>query len=88
MTPKTASTTALGARRTRITCDSVPCVLRANEPASLCSVAASGDGSVMLWDVALGEGKPIKKFAEHEHEVYSVDWNLVNKATPAPPRRP
>jgi len=36
----------------------------------------------MLWDVALGEGKPIKKFAEHEHEVYSVDWNLVNKAPP------
>lgn len=45
----------------------------------LCSVAASGDGSVKLWDVALGEGKPIKNYHEHEHEVYSVDWNLVNK---------
>ena len=44
------------------------------------SVAASGDGSVKLWDVALGEGRPIKNFHEHEHEVYSVDWNLVNKA--------
>merc|ERR1711904_284336 len=42
-------------------------------------VAASGDGSIKLWDVAMGEGRPIKNYHEHEHEVYSVDWNLVNK---------
>ena len=50
------------------------------------SVAASGDGSVKLWDVALGEGRPIKNFHEHEHEVYSVDWNLVQKVPACSPR--
>ena len=38
---------------------------------------ASGDGTVKLWD--LKSNKLLRNWAEHSAEVYSVDWNLVNK---------
>ncbi|SCV67477.1 BQ2448_5088 [Microbotryum intermedium] len=41
-------------------------------------VTASGDGSVKLWDVAL-DGFPIRKWHEHAREVFSVDWNNLQK---------
>ena len=46
-----------------------------------CRVSASGDGSVKLWDIAAGSPYPMKSYEEHTHEVYSVDWNLVNKVS-------
>ena len=42
-------------------------------------VSASGDGSVKLWDLKQGARNPIRSFEEHKAEVYSVDWNLVEK---------
>lgn len=36
-----------------------------------------GDGTVHLWDVA--EKKVLQTYQEHTAEVYSVDWNVVNK---------
>ena len=44
-------------------------------------MSASGDGSVKLWDIAAGSAYPMKSYEEHTHEVYSVDWNLVNKVS-------
>ncbi|CAG8555029.1 20627_t:CDS:2 [Racocetra persica] len=41
-------------------------------------VTASGDGSIMLWDTTLMDF-PIKKWKEHQREVYSVHWNLIKK---------
>ena len=51
----------------------------------------SGDGSVKLWDVTLAvrsltgrtrliaQDYPIRKWQEHQREVYSVDWSNVRK---------
>ncbi|EWC46049.1 hypothetical protein DRE_04623 [Drechslerella stenobrocha 248] len=41
---------------------------------------ASGDGSIKLFDVALNDF-PIQSWQEHKREVFSVHWNLVDKAT-------
>ncbi|TKY84661.1 hypothetical protein EX895_006563 [Sporisorium graminicola] len=41
-------------------------------------VTASGDGSIKLWDCALPD-HPIRNWAEHNREVFSVDWNNINK---------
>ena len=38
---------------------------------------ASGDGSVRLWDSKTN--RTLREWREHKAEVYSVDWNLVNK---------
>jgi peroxin-7 len=43
--------------------------------------AASGDGSIKVWDIAREDPRPIRSFEEHSSEVYSVDWNQVNKKT-------
>ena len=70
--------TVHGAKKMRTTCIVCQHVGPFSPTDYSCSVAASGDGSVKLWDV-LSPGRPIKNYHEHEHEVYSVDWNLVNK---------
>lgn len=44
-------------------------------------IAASGDGSIKLWDLTLPQEFPIRAFQEHTHEVYALDWNLVYKDT-------
>lgn len=41
-------------------------------------VTSSGDGSIKLYDVTLNE-HPIRNWAEHAREVFSVDWNNINK---------
>ena len=41
-------------------------------------MSVSGDGSVKLWDIH-SPGNPLRSFEEHTHEIYSVDWNLVQK---------
>lgn len=41
-------------------------------------VTASGDGSIKLWDAAL-QDHPIRNWAEHNREVFCVDWNNINK---------
>ncbi|EPQ30033.1 uncharacterized protein PFL1_02706 [Pseudozyma flocculosa PF-1] len=41
-------------------------------------VTASGDGSIKLWDIALND-HPIRNWAEHSREVFSVDWNNIKK---------
>lgn len=41
-------------------------------------ITASGDGSIKLWDTALQE-HPIRNWAEHSREVFSVDWNNLKK---------
>ncbi|KAJ3173410.1 peroxisomal targeting signal 2 receptor [Geranomyces variabilis] len=41
-------------------------------------VTSSGDGSIKLWDVTLSDF-PIRNWSEHTREVFSVNWNLVNK---------
>ncbi|SPO32640.1 related to PEX7 - peroxisomal import protein, peroxin [Ustilago trichophora] len=41
-------------------------------------VTASGDGSIKLWDCAL-QDHPIRNWAEHNREVFCVDWNNINK---------
>ncbi|GAA6014055.1 hypothetical protein JCM10207_000221 [Rhodosporidiobolus poonsookiae] len=38
----------------------------------------SGDGSVKLWDVMLNDF-PIRKWHEHQREVFSVDWSNTQK---------
>lgn len=43
-------------------------------------LAASGDGSIKLFDIALNEF-PIQSWAEHNREVFSVSWNQVAKDT-------
>lgn len=41
---------------------------------------ASGDGSIKLFDTALAD-LPVASWQEHTREVFSVNWNLVDKAT-------
>ncbi|KAJ3358722.1 peroxisomal targeting signal 2 receptor [Kappamyces sp. JEL0680] len=38
-----------------------------------------GDGSVKIFDITLPDF-PLRSFHEHSKEVYSVDWNLVEKS--------
>ncbi|EFC44384.1 predicted protein [Naegleria gruberi] len=45
-------------------------------------ISCSGDGSIKVFDTTTasgGEGAPVMNFAEHSKEVYSVDYNTVNK---------
>ena len=39
-------------------------------------VAASGDGSIKLFDTTVGQF-PVMNWREHEREVFLVNWNLV-----------
>ncbi|ODQ82943.1 hypothetical protein BABINDRAFT_170048 [Babjeviella inositovora NRRL Y-12698] len=41
-------------------------------------VAASGDGSIKLFDVQVGQF-PVMNWHEHQREVFSVNWNMVDK---------
>jgi len=41
--------------------------------------AASGDGSIKLFDAAL-DNYPVQQWHEHKREVFSLSWNLVSKA--------
>ncbi|ODV95676.1 hypothetical protein PACTADRAFT_3365 [Pachysolen tannophilus NRRL Y-2460] len=41
-------------------------------------ITANGDGSIFLFDATL-QKFPIKKFKEHKREVFSVNWNLIDK---------
>lgn len=41
---------------------------------------ASGDGSIKLFDTTLTE-LPVASWQEHTREVFSVNWNLVDKST-------
>lgn len=43
-------------------------------------LAASGDGSIKLFDIALDQF-PVQAWSEHNREVFSVHWNLVAKDT-------
>jgi peroxin-7 len=43
-------------------------------------VAASGDGSVKLYDIN-GNEFPVMSWQEHSREVYAVSWNQVSKDT-------
>jgi peroxin-7 len=43
-------------------------------------VAATGDGSVKLFDVSVPAG-PVQQWQEHNREVYAVTWNLQTKDT-------
>ncbi|KAK6431541.1 peroxisomal targeting signal 2 receptor [Oleoguttula sp. CCFEE 5521] len=43
-------------------------------------LTAGGDGSIKLFDIGVGEF-PVAGWQEHSREVFSVHWNLVNKAT-------
>lgn len=43
-------------------------------------VVASGDGSVKLFDLKVGQF-PVMNWREHQREVFSVNWNLVDKVT-------
>lgn len=42
-------------------------------------LTCSGDGSISLYDITLQQF-PIKKFQEHQREVFSVYWNMVDKS--------
>ncbi|GMF03401.1 unnamed protein product [Ambrosiozyma monospora] len=42
-------------------------------------LASSGDGTISLFDFTLPDF-PIMKFKEHQREVFSVNWNLVEKS--------
>ncbi|CAH2354001.1 peroxisomal targeting signal 2 receptor [[Candida] railenensis] len=42
-------------------------------------VVASGDGSVKLFDLKVGQF-PVMNWKEHQREVFSVNWNLVDKS--------
>lgn len=42
-------------------------------------LTCSGDGSISLFDITLSNF-PIKRFKEHQREVFSVYWNLVDKS--------
>ncbi|KAF8476963.1 WD40-repeat-containing domain protein [Kalaharituber pfeilii] len=44
-------------------------------------VAASGDGSIKLFDVMVKDNFPIQNWHEHQREVFAVHWNLVEKTT-------
>lgn len=49
--------------------------------------SACGDGSIKLWDVSLNvrrlyaylQDHPIRNWAEHTREVFSLDWNNIQK---------
>ena len=43
-------------------------------------LTASGDGSVKLFDMGVGEF-PVQAWNDHSREVFSVHWNLVGKNT-------
>ncbi|KAF2760109.1 WD40 repeat-like protein [Pseudovirgaria hyperparasitica] len=43
-------------------------------------LAASGDGSIKLYDISLDQF-PIQSWSEHAREVFSVHWNLIAKDT-------
>ena len=43
-------------------------------------LTAGGDGSIKLFDISVGEF-PIAGWQEHAREVFSVHWNLIEKAT-------
>jgi peroxin-7 len=43
-------------------------------------LAASGDGSIKLYDITLSQF-PIQTWSEHAREVFAVHWNLVVKDT-------
>lgn len=43
-------------------------------------VAASGDGSIKLFDITVGQF-PIMNWQEHTKEVFSTNWNLVDKTS-------
>lgn len=42
-------------------------------------VSCSGDGSISLFDITLSNF-PIKRFHEHQREVFSINWNMVDKS--------
>lgn len=42
-------------------------------------LTCSGDGSISLFDTTLQQF-PIKRFHEHQREVFSVNWNMVDKS--------
>lgn len=42
-------------------------------------LTCSGDGSISLFDITLPQF-PIKRFHEHQREVFSVYWNMVDKS--------
>ena len=42
------------------------------------AVTACGDGSIKLWDITLDD-HPICNWHEHSREVFSVDWNNIQK---------
>ncbi|ODV89157.1 hypothetical protein CANCADRAFT_3791 [Tortispora caseinolytica NRRL Y-17796] len=43
-------------------------------------VVAGGDGAIRLFDITLKDF-PIKSWKEHTREVFSVNWNMVDKTT-------
>ena len=43
-------------------------------------VGASGDGSIKLFDLTVGQF-PVRNWHEHTKEVFSVNWNMVDKST-------
>eukprot|EP00501_MAST-03F_sp_TOSAG23-6_P001240 GSMAST32.ASY1.ANO1.1286.1 assembled CDS len=45
----------------------------------VCSACA--DGSVLLWDIQVKDGYPIRRWHEHSKECSGVDWNLYEKTT-------
>lgn len=42
-------------------------------------LTCSGDGSISLFDITL-QNFPIRRFEEHQREVFSVNWNMVDKS--------
>lgn len=42
-------------------------------------ITANGDGSIKIFDIALGQPFPIMQFKEHQREVFSIQNNLVDK---------
>lgn len=42
-------------------------------------ITANGDGSIKIFDIALGKPFPIVQFKEHLKEVFSINHNLVDK---------
>ncbi|EKX32776.1 hypothetical protein GUITHDRAFT_82028, partial [Guillardia theta CCMP2712] len=42
-------------------------------------VSACGDGSLKLWDLGIAVNRPLRAFHEHRREVYSVNWNVIQR---------
>lgn len=42
-------------------------------------VSSCGNGKLFLWDLSSNRNSPLKIFHGHSKEVYSVNWNLVEK---------